>query len=102
MDLGITASRSLATTLVLSTTNLETWKKAKGYFHRALNIRLKNYRVNHLKLTTTYNHMGNVHKKLGDLKQAEHYHNYALSIRLKELRPEHVDVVISCGWPESR
>ena len=46
--------------------------------------------------------MGNVHKKLGDLKQAEHYHNYALSIRLKELRPEHVDVVISCGWPESR
>ena len=77
-------------------------EKAKGYLHRALDIRLKNYRINHLKLTTTYNHMGNVHKKLGDLKQAEHYHNYALSIRLKELRPEHVDVVISCGWPESR
>ena len=41
--------------------------------------------------------MGNVHKKLGDLKQAEHYHNYAVSIRLKELRPKHVDIVISCN-----
>ena len=29
-------------------------EKAKGYLHRALDIRLKNYRINHLKLTTTY------------------------------------------------
>ncbi|XP_022799025.1 nephrocystin-3-like [Stylophora pistillata] len=46
-------------------------------------------------VATSYNNLGSVHVKLGDLEKAKDYYELALSIQGKKLGPEHVRVATS-------
>ena len=53
---------------------------------------LKELGPDNVTVAACYNHLGLVHRQLGDLKQAKDYLDRALAIMLKELGPDHVNV----------
>ena len=61
-------SQRLTTTWVLSTQKLGDLKGAKDWHERALDVRLKKLGPEHVSVATSYNNMGLVHLRLGDLK----------------------------------
>ena len=70
------------------------YQTSKRFIHMALDLSINEHDPG-LDISVIYRHLGNVHKKLGDVSQAKDYHDRALAIRLKKLGPDHVDVANS-------
>ena len=56
---------------------------------------MKDQELEHADVAASYNNLGLVHRRLGDLKQAKYCQERALDVYLKKLGHEHVDVAAS-------
>ena len=57
---------------------------ARKYYDNALSCRLRHVSPDHATVASIYDHLGNLHRELGDPNSAKEYHNRALEIKLKK------------------
>ena len=57
---------------------------ARKYYDNALSCRLRHVTPDHATVASIYDHLGILHRKLGDPNSAKEYHNRALEIKLKK------------------
>ena len=57
---------------------------ARKYYDNALSRRLRHVSPDHATVASIYDHLGILHRKLGDPNSAKEYHNRALEIKLKK------------------
>ena len=71
------------------------YETSRRFIDMALDLSIVNEHDPGFDIAVIYQHVGNVHRELGDLSQAKDYHDRALAIRLKKLGPDHVHVANS-------
>lgn len=70
-------------------------EQAKDYFLQALDIHLRNFRLDQVHVASSYNNLGLVCSRLGDLQQAKDFYLRAMDIQTKILSPDHDDIATS-------
>ena len=70
-------------------------KQAKDYLQRAIETYINVLGPNHIKVATSYDNLGLVHKAMDEVEQAKDYHKRALDITINLLGPNHIDVATS-------
>ena len=66
-------------------------EQSNDYHQRAQDIRIKALRPTHVDVCVSYQHLGNVCRKMGEFEQAEDYYQRALELRIKALGSDHLD-----------